>query len=39
MSMQNYYLTDLLNEAKMMKAGVVFACVLLAGLLLKVVLS
>ncbi len=39
MSMQNYYLTDLLPEAKMMKSGVIFACLLLAGLLLKVVCS
>jgi len=39
MSMQNYYLSDILPEAKMMKAGVIFACVLLAGLLLKVVFS
>jgi ech hydrogenase subunit A len=39
MSMQNYYLTDILPEAKMMKAGVILACVLLAGLLLKVVLT
>ena len=39
MSMQNYYLTDIFPEAKMMKAGVIFACVLLAGLLLKVVFT
>ena len=39
MSMQNYYLTGLLPEARMMKAGVIFACILLAGLLLKVVFS
>jgi ech hydrogenase subunit A len=39
MSMQNYYLADILPEAKMMKAGVIFACVLLAGLLVKVVCS
>jgi ech hydrogenase subunit A len=39
MAMQNYYLSDILPEAKMMKAGVVLACLLLVGLLLKVVLS
>ena len=39
MSMQNYYLTSLLPEAKMVKAGVLLACLLLAGLLLKVVLT
>lgn len=39
MTTQNYYLADLLSESKMMKVGVVFSCVLLAGLLLKVVLT
>ena len=39
MSMQNYYLADVLHEAKMMKAGVIFACIFLVGLLLKVVCS
>ncbi len=39
MSMQNYYLADLLPEAKMMKAGVVFACVLLAALLAVLLLK
>ena len=39
MSMQNYYLTSLLPEARMMKAGVLIACLLLAGLLLKAVAS
>ena len=38
MSMQNYYLTALLPEAKLMQAGVVLAGLLLAGLLLKVAL-
>ena len=36
MSMQNYYLSALLPEAKLMQAGVVLAGLLLAGLLLKV---
>lgn len=39
MAMQNYYLTSLLPETKMMKAGVVIACLLLAGMLLKVVVA
>ena len=38
MSMQNYYLTGLLPEAKLVQAGVVLAGLLLAGLLLKVAL-
>lgn len=39
MSMQNYYLSSLLPETKMMKAGVVIACLLLAGMVLKVVVA
>ena len=39
MSMQNYYLSSLLPETKLMKAGVVIACLLLAGMLLKVVVA
>ena len=39
MSMQNYYLSEMLPEAKMMRAGVIMACALLAGLLVKVVVS
>lgn len=36
LSMQSYYLSGLLSEAKLMQAGVVLAGLLLAGLLLKV---
>ena len=39
MAMQNYYLSALLPEAKMMKAGTLLACLLLASLLLKVVIA
>lgn len=38
MSMQNYYLTALLPEAKLMRLGVLFAGALLAVLLMKVAL-
>jgi ech hydrogenase subunit A len=34
MALRNYYLTDLLPEAKLMHAGIVFAGVLLVGILL-----
>lgn len=37
MSMQNYYLSSMLPESKMMSAGVILAGLLLAALLLKVV--
>ena len=39
MSMHAYYLASMLPEAKMLKAGTVIACALLAGLLVKVVVS
>ncbi len=39
MEMQNYYLSALLPEAKLMKAGVILSCLILAGLLLKVVIA
>ena len=37
MSMQNYYLYGILSESKMFRCGVILSCLLLAGLLLKVV--
>jgi len=39
MSIQNYYLSDFLPESKVFRSGIVMTCLLLAGLLLKVVFS
>ena len=39
MSIQNYYLAEFLPEAKVFRSGIVLTCLLLAGLLLKVVCS
>lgn len=39
MSIQNYYLSEFLPEARVFRSGIVLTCLLLAGLLLKVVCS
>lgn len=38
-SIQNYYLTDMLSETKLFRSGVILSCLLLAGMLLKVVFT
>jgi len=39
MSIQNYYLNEILSESKLFRSGVILSCLLLAGLLLKVVFT
>ena len=39
MSTQNYYLNDMLSEPKIFRSGVILSCLLLAGLLVKVVFA